>query len=85
MSFIAQDFDMLNVLTVLEGRIQAVSTELGFIFMSMNLTKLAKNLKHQLFKNHTVFLSVLNPIKLKETLCGFICNLVFAQPLYFNT
>ncbi|RMI48705.1 hypothetical protein DIY12_06250, partial [Streptococcus iniae] len=64
---------------------QAVQTEVGFLFMSMNLTKLAKNLDSKTSntqKPHSDFFILI--VFKTEISAWFYLKLLFAQPLFFN-
>ncbi|RLU28642.1 hypothetical protein DIY14_04585, partial [Streptococcus iniae] len=61
---------------------QAVQTEVGFLFMSMNLTKLAKNLDSKTSntqKPHSDFFILI--VFKTEISAWFYLKLLFAQPL----
>ncbi|RLU55335.1 hypothetical protein DIY07_02840, partial [Streptococcus iniae] len=62
---------------------QAVQTEVGFLFMSMNLTKLAKNLDSKTSntqKPHSDFFILI--VFKTEISAWFYLKLLFAQPLF---
>ncbi|RMI58045.1 IS5/IS1182 family transposase, partial [Streptococcus iniae] len=64
---------------------QAVQTEVGFLFMSMNLTKLAKNLDSKTSntqKPHSDFFILI--VFKTEISAWFYLKLLFAQPLVFH-
>lgn len=64
---------------------QAVQTEVGFLFMSMNLTKLAKNLGSKTSHNQKPHSDSFILIVFEtEITVWFFLKLVFAQPLLIN-